>query len=578
MRTIEFLKKQDQTTLYKHFLYIIILTLASGLLIWKCKYGFGNIDESFYITIPYRLFKGDALFLHEWHLSQMAGFLTFPIVSLYLIIKGSTLGIVLFLRYVCTILQIITALFIYVRLNKINWLGALISSLSYVLYIPFGIMALSYNSMAIMTLVICTVIVFTAKKWKPFQYILAGLFYAAAVLCCPYLAFVFCIYVMVVIVTNLIRKLRKNKSVPLFYLFTVNGASFLTIGAVIAAAIFAIFVFSRASLSEILHVFPNIMDDPEHPSISLMAIIKIYITVILSSNNLAMYIYPILIALFFVCLTDKNRTDHKLSYFFIVLICVLILMLGYYNINAYINHIMWSINILSVFIVILTKEKIIKNIFYSSWIIGILYTFCLNATSNQGFYAISSASAVSLVGSIMIICIFVSSLLKENIISEQKNLIVIFVSLIMVLQIFMQTSLRYRSVFWETDMKSQNILIKDGFNAGLYVTEEKYQLYYTDLESLKKLKKYNAENVLYLSNKTWYYLTEDYNMSTYSAWLSGINEHSIARLKTYFELNPNKLPDVVYAEKEFESFAKLFAEQCGYMLDSDDGSLIFVKQ
>ncbi len=164
MRTIKNFTKQDKDGVHKHIFYTVLLTLVSVFLIWKCKYGFGNIDESFYITIPYRLFKGDALFLHEWHLSQMAGFLTFPIVSLYMLIKGSTVGIVLFMRYACTVLQIATAIFIYIRLNKINWLGALVASLSYALYIPFEIMALSYNSMAIMALVICTVIIFTAQK------------------------------------------------------------------------------------------------------------------------------------------------------------------------------------------------------------------------------------------------------------------------------------------------------------------------------------------------------------------------------------------------------------------------------
>lgn len=578
VKVAEVFSKQNKERVYKHLLYGMLLAFASAFLIWKCKYGFGNIDESFYITVPYRLFRGDGLFLHEWHLSQMAGFLTWPIVSLYLLIKGSTAGIVLFLRYFCTLLQIATAIFIYVRLNKINWLGAALSSLSYVLYIPFGIMALSYNSMAIMTLVISTVIILTAQKLKHIQYIIAGVFYAAAVLCCPYLAIAFCLYAAVVIIAMIIRKLMKNAVEPQFYFFTAKGFVFLAIGAAVSAVIFAVFVFSRASLSEILEVFPKIMDDPEHPRISLLDVTKIFFTAILSANVLAKYIYPILIALFFVCLADRKRREHRLSYILIVLICVLTLMLGYYNINPYINNIMWSLNIPALFIVVLTKEKIIKNIFFTSWIAGMIYAFCLNATSNQMFYAISSASSVSLVGSIMIICIFVTELSKEEVVGELKNLVVILIGLVLVLQFFMQTSLRYKSVFWETDMASQKVLIKDGYNAGLYVTEEKYQQYYTRLNDVKKLEEYDAEKVLFLSNYTGYYLVGDYDMSTYSAWLSGVNEHSVKRLKTYFEINPDKKPDVVYAEKDFEEFAKQFCELCGYRIDrTDDFAIILVK-
>ena len=569
--------KSDREALYKHSIYAAFLIITSAFLIWKCRYGFGNVDESFYITIPYRLFKGDALFLHEWHLSQMAGLLTYPIVSLYMSIKGSTVGIVLFMRYVCTVLQIITAVFIYIRLNKINWLGAFLASISYLLYIPFGIMALSYNSIAIMALIICAVIIFTAQSRLKIQYVIAGLFYAAAVLCCPYLAFVFVIYVAVVVVSRLISKLKKKTKEPDFYFYTVKGTLFLSIGAAIAALAFLIFVCSRASISEIIKAFPLIFDDPEHPPISFIKLIKNFVSYIIESNRVSLYIYPILIALAGICLADKRRVERKNGYLFIVLICVLILVLGYYNINAYINHIMWSLNVLAFFIVIITNEKIIKNIFYSTWVLGIVYAFCLNATSNQKFYAISSASAVSLVGSIMIICIFASKFLKEDITSDLRSIIAILISTVMVLQISLQAILRYESVFWETGMVSQNVLIEDGSNAGLYVTNKRYNEYYTALENLKILDEYDAKSVLFLSKKTWYYLNTDYDISTYSAWIAGVTEHSVKRLEAYYKLNPDKKPDVVYVDKVYEGIANLFCEKMGYKTNRNDASIILVR-
>ena len=177
----------------------------------------------------------------------------------------------------------------------------------------------------------------------------------------------------------------------------------------------------------------------------------------------------------------------------------------------------------------------------------------------------------------MIICIFTSSSLKENAISELKNFVVILIGFALVLQIFMQSSLRYKSVFWETNMESQNVLIEDGFNAGIYTTEEKHKFYYSRFKILKKLKNYDVENVLYFSNNTWCYLVGDYNMSTYSAWISGVREHSITRLKSYFEINPEKKPDVVYVDKENESFAKSFCDQLGYTIDSTYDAIILVR-
>ena len=42
-----------------------ILLAAACFLFWKCPYGYGNIDEAFYLTVPYRLAQGDALLEEE---------------------------------------------------------------------------------------------------------------------------------------------------------------------------------------------------------------------------------------------------------------------------------------------------------------------------------------------------------------------------------------------------------------------------------------------------------------------------------------------------------------------------------
>ena len=48
------------------------------------------LDESFYVTIPYRFVYGDRLIVEEWHLSQFSSFFTFIPVSLWISITGST--------------------------------------------------------------------------------------------------------------------------------------------------------------------------------------------------------------------------------------------------------------------------------------------------------------------------------------------------------------------------------------------------------------------------------------------------------------------------------------------------------
>lgn len=569
----------DQKTLIQDSVYALAMVAAAIFLFWKCRFGFGNVDESFYITIPYRLFKGDALFLEEWHLSQMAGLLTLPPVALYVTLTGGTDGIVLFMRYVCTFVQCVIALFIYLRLRKLTWAGAAVASLSFVLYIPFGIMALSYNSMGIMALVVCTVILYTAKRMKPLQYTIAGLFYAAAVLCCPYLAVVFVIYLVAVACIALRKYLSRTPAGEDYNCWSIKGAAFVTLGAAIAAVAFLIFVLSRASLGDILKAFPQILNDPEHPAVPFMNSFNAFFRRIHKANALTPQHYDAFLLLGIICLADRNNHKRKLIYFPIATALTLSLMQSHYEENDYINHLMWSVNILAIFAFILTREKRIKGLFYTMWLPGILYAFCLNITSNQGFYAISSASAAATVGSILMVVLFAGEMVADAAVPIWwlRHCAAALVGLLLVFQLGTQCVLRYNSVFWETGMENQTVMLEDGIDAGLMVSPSWERSYHNTLKNLQILEQYDPEKVLFLSKSTWYYLATDYEFCTYSAWIAGVTEHSVNRLEAYYRLNPQKIPDVVFADSKYKEIAEIFCQRLNYHMQPVSGGYILIK-
>lgn len=339
----------------------------------------------------------------EWHLSQLAGVLTLPFVASFVSITGDTQGLVLFIRYTMAVIQIATAVFLYIRLYKISRMGANVSAITYMLYIPFGIMAMSYNSMAVTALILSLVLILTSEKLLPFQYVLAGLFYAAAVLCCPYLAIVFLLYLLGVTVFAGIRKLKKNMLSPDQHYLHLHGALWITLGTVIAAACFAVFVLSRASVGEIIQSIPLIIDDPEHPPTTLLSVARKIFSGFISVSAIAKYVYIALFVLLVICLADKKRRNRKWVYFPIAVALTVALMVGsfwdaikYIGIHqSGINAIMWPLNILPVFILPLSANKRIKPIFSTFWVMGMLYAVCLNASSNQGFASTGTASAVS---------------------------------------------------------------------------------------------------------------------------------------------------------------------------------------
>lgn len=569
----------DKKTLAQDSVFALAMLAATIFIFWKCRFGFGNVDESFYITIPYRLFKGDALFLEEWHLSQMAGLLTLPIVTLYVTFNGGTDGIVLFMRYACTFVQCLIALFIYLRLRKLTWAGASVAALSFVLYIPFGIMALSYNSMGIMALVVCTVILYTAKRQKPLQYTVAGLFYAAAVLCCPYLAVVFVLYLLAVGGISLHKWLTRKPAGEDYDCWTIKGAAFVTLGAAIAAVAFLIFVLSRASLGDILKAFPQILNDPEHPTVPFISSFNAFFRRIDKANALTPQHYDAFLLLGIICLADRNSHKRKLIYFPIATALTLVMMQSHYEKNDYINHLMWSVNVLAIFAFVLTRDKRIKGLFYVMWLPGILYAFCLNITSNQGFYAISSASAAATVGSILMIVLFAREMAADIHIPipAMRYFAAALVGLLLMFQLGTQCVLRYNSVFWEKGMENQTVMLEDGIDAGLMVSPAWERSYHNTLKNLKVLEEYNPEKVLFLSKSTWYYLATDYEFCTYSAWIAGVTEHSLDRLEAYYQLNPHKMPDAVFADTKYKDIAELFCQRFGYQLTAVSGGVVLTK-
>ena len=45
--------------------FLLGMTVLLIFLIWRCFFGFANVDECFYLTIPYRICQGDKLLVHE---------------------------------------------------------------------------------------------------------------------------------------------------------------------------------------------------------------------------------------------------------------------------------------------------------------------------------------------------------------------------------------------------------------------------------------------------------------------------------------------------------------------------------
>ena len=123
-------------------------------------------------------------------------------------------------------------------------------------------------------------------------------------------------------------------------------------------------------------------------------------------------------------------------------------------------------------------------------------------------------------------------------------------------------------------MQTQIVQEEQGIQKGLIISEAWHSSYTWTLEKLQQIEAYEPEKVLFLSKSTWYYLVTDYEICTYSAWIAGVTNHSVDRLAAYYRLNPEKIPDVVYADSQYRDAAVYFCETMGYEMKPVVGGYI----
>ncbi|MGN0982411.1 MAG: hypothetical protein ACI4O0_05935 [Candidatus Limivicinus sp.] len=549
--------------------------LAACFLWWRCKWGIGNIDESFYLTVPYRLWMGDGLFQHEWHISQMVGFLLLPFMKGYMLLSGgSTEGIVLSFRHIYVVVQTLAALWMYLRLREMDWLGALASALVFLLFAPSGIIALSYISLGIICFSLALVLTVSNGKERRVDWVLAGLLFAAAVLCCPYLVALYLLYCLVVLVKGL-RKLPAGAG----DLFSPKAWGWITAGAAALAAVFLVFVFSRTSLKNILAALPWIMLDPRHQSRSVLTIVTTYFGEMLEANRLLpLWLLSYASLLVAARLGRDSRPRTTLCYLLglFVAACSLAVLVKE---DSFVNSLVFPLNLLAPFCCLLSRQRNTRRLLKSWWLPGMLYTLLIHFGSNQGFISVANASSVPLTASLMICVLTGRELLNAQLRPALRRATAAMLAALLLVQLSSLAWKRYSYVFWEPSLKSQTCYVEFGSQKGLMVSEERYHHYEMLLNDTAPVRAAEPNSVLYVTTFSWLYLdSPGVEMGTYSGWLSAVGTYVADKLAAYYEMNPEKLPDVAYVEPLYWEIGQSLFSRYDYSEEETPlGSVIYTR-
>ncbi len=577
-------KQIDDKNLSLWVLFGILCLMGMIFLFWKAQYGYGNRDEAFYMTIPKRLCQGDALLSEEWHVSQLSAFLLYPLMKIYMLFNPSFEGAVLHFRVFYILFQVICAVWIFYRMKRLSRPVALIASLFFMLYAPFNIMALSYNSLGIGFFALATVTYVStpadaSRRCYFVNMALAGLFFACTVLCCPYLAALYFFYLLAVGVASLVGRLQKKPFADTHPLSWMTLLGF-TVGVAVMALLFLVFVLSRSSLSQILDSVSQIMNDPEHSAFSLTYTLKKFGKSIINSNSYAIWCYPAIGVLAFAACLDRKSYVRKTVYFILAAALTVTYALGFLE-KPYINYLMMPLNLLGLVSFFLCEKRPWK-VFLAMFCPTLLYAYAVCSSSNQQFYVISSVFSVGCICSLYFIYRFLSVYPQRKvtllrIATQAVGILAFGVICVFAMQI------RSTATFWDKDVGELDVKIEEGINRGVITREYYKNKDEQERRDTEEVRAIPEGNVLYLSQNTGLYLLDQKNSAAFSAWMSlgtmtkPYLKQAISRLNEYYRQNPHKAPDVIFfdiSSKPDAEYAKELLGLEGTLQKSGNGYIL----
>ena len=578
MRSLFSRKRVDRVLLAVFFLSF---AAVFAMLMIRCPYGYGMMDETFYLLLPRRFLQGDRLLVDEAHLSQFAFLTMVPEMWLYSLFAKTTEGIVLNFRYLYTVLWGAGCLFLFFRTRKINRYAAMCASLFLLPFAPFGIMAFSYNSLGILYQLNAAVFLLCARKKQKLQFTVSGLFFAGAVLCCPYMAVVYVLYSAGL---GIARMRGKRPRISWTGADACVCWRYFTLGIGILAALVLSLLFLRSSPEEVIKAFQFAMKDPEHTNFSFISKTGEYLSAIAASNA---YFIPMLVIL--VAMTVLTLYRKRAAWFVIVCASALLFLRRFMVEKAYINYMMFPLTFPGIYILAVTRRKSIRQLGLLWLVPGLLYTFCLNYSSSEFFYAISSASTVSSAAAVFMMWLYCDELKEEyragkpsagrvpvsgRLISAAAYLAV---AILCLFQLKYEVPVRWRSVYWEESLltgSEPRTELAEGPEKGIvcsWIFGEVYNRLYPEVRNIEH------KRVLFISEELWMPLVNDNENACFSGWPGRIStepDSFMERSADYYRRNARKVPELIFLEGRCSRLLKEFPESDYRSEKLPDGSFL----
>ncbi len=571
-------------------------------------------DETFYATIPYRLVNGDSLVQHEWHLTQFSSLFTYLPVRIWLALKGSSEGIIVFLRCLYFLIHAVATTIIYRFFRKYgNW--AIAAAIIFFTQVPYRIFAISYNSIFVLFTLFYTLVLLSIYKNKSKHlYIIAGACFGCSCVCNPLYCCAFVLYLIacaiwtkrnsfktfvIKIKTFYISKKQNNipknqrtkiseidafPNMESYNCFFSKEAIIYSFLGILAVAVFAVSFFfaTGGTIDSVFENIQNLLQSSEYIITSHSLLRKIE-----STRNFFSQISfnaPHILPLFFLLLfLDKKRKllSRRCIYISVSLIISIAYMFGIFkNYSFFTNFFSLPFLIFSITCYILTDKKN-KNLFHCMWIPVVIAALFQYMSANTILTPLGIVFAIgNIAGAIFVKDLFdeIRFESKSKLDSQQPNGLITFAKYILCAGLCAQILFQGLVLQHEQIPDKQNIIkATSGPYSGIIMTEQQHQSYINILSDFDFINPLNTEKepVLIVSCKNWIYLYNESPMATYAAWCTDtINKD---QLVSYYTVNPDKIPKYIYVDM-FDYYNRFNFDTTQYNLEIMSEMFDFTKE
>lgn len=129
---------------------VVALSGCTALALARLRLGVDFTDEAWYVATAYRFVLGDKPYVDEVFLMQGAALFTWPFIGLFRWLHGGTGGLILFTRHLYFGFLVLVAAGIFGAIRRqLGVVGARLLAGTFLLFAPYGIPNLSYNTLGI---------------------------------------------------------------------------------------------------------------------------------------------------------------------------------------------------------------------------------------------------------------------------------------------------------------------------------------------------------------------------------------------------------------------------------------------